>query len=89
MEAEMTVAIVSLVRWRRSRKRICRQAAKLLAENGDHAFFQAAKLAGQARGDDCQAQFWQAVCSEVRPANPAKERVEVGSLTEMAEAAIE
>jgi hypothetical protein len=65
MEADMTLAIVSLVRWRRSKKRICRQAAKLLAENGDHAFFQAAKLAWLSRGDDCQARFWQAVCSEV------------------------
>jgi hypothetical protein len=70
MEAEMTLALASLVglvRWRRSRKRICREAAKLLAEDGDQAFFQAAKLAwkSQGDGDDCQARYWQAVCGEV------------------------
>ena len=64
----MTLALVSRVRWRRSRTRISGQAAKLLAENGDHAFFQAATLAWKSRGDgdDCQAQYWQAVCGEVR-----------------------
>ena len=63
----MTLAIVSQLRWRRSNKRIGRQAAKLLAESGDFAFLRAHKLARQshAAGDDCQARFWQAVGSEV------------------------
>ena len=63
----MTFAVVSRVKWRRSRKRIGRQAATLLAENGDQAFFHAANLAWQSRGhgDDCQARYWQAVCGEI------------------------
>jgi hypothetical protein len=67
MEAAMAWAIVSHVKWRRSRKRVARAAAKLLAENGDLAFFQAHTLAQQARGagDDRQARFWQDVCSEI------------------------
>lgn len=63
----MTLAIVSQLRWRRSNKRISQEAAKLLAESGDFAFLRAYKLARRSHGagDDCQARFWQAVCSEV------------------------
>jgi hypothetical protein len=63
----MTLALLSRVMWRKSPRRVRREATKLMNQKGEHAFFHACSLASrsQSEGDGRQAQYWQAVCCEI------------------------
>lgn len=63
----MIFALFQHLRWRPSRSRVRRRAAKLIRAHGELAFFRAHEHAwwAQGGGNPVQACFWQAVSREV------------------------